>query len=267
MLLPQSVNCGTRGTQSFANKPERHTMSNVNLQELEASTRPPVPRAEEQYDPEQITLDTEQVFLLYTTFCGETAKTSAALGVPERYVISLAEKEGWADRIKTIVELRKSKRPGDVERAINRAISFVQAQRYRGFLERVMQRMRLWTDQQLQDFLVSSETVQTKAMPEPETRVKVQSRALADFAVALQKCHEMCYMALNDTTPERGKRKESADDGELSLTAIHAQLARGMAQAEPKTAAGQLMAAQISVAQQQANECVRVDPNPYNKDL
>lgn len=237
---------------------------NKTLSELERETTPPVKSALEEHDPDHIVLDTEQVFLLYTTFLGDADQTAAALGVPGKYIAKLAESEKWDDRIRPILDKKKSKKPGDVERAINRALCFVQAHQYRNFLERVRRRIAGWSDGQLDDYLIKWEPKKGKIPEGQEQEVKpvLQTRALADLAVAMQKAHEMCYMALNDTTPERSKRKEVEGEADMSLSAIHAQLARGMAQAEPATGAGQLAVAQIEMAQAEAVEAVRVKDEP-----
>lgn len=247
-------------------------MSKITLSELDKQTRAPA-HALDDFDPDKVHLDTEQVFLLYTTFLGDADQTAAALGVPGKYVAKIAEAEGWDDRIRPILQKAKSKRPGDVERAINRALCFVQSHRYRMFLERVMRKMLNWSDEQLDDFLIRFEPRKGKLAEgqEPLMDVKINARALADFAVALEKAHQMTYMALNDSTPERSKRTEDTSAGELSLSAIHAQLAQGMA-GEPKTGVGQLAAAQIEQAQAVQGNAVLTDarpepsPAPYDRE-
>lgn len=205
-------------------------------------------------DTAQLRLDLEQVFLLYTNFCGDVDATAAAVGVSPRVIAAIADAEGWRDKIAHIIAKVKSRKPGDVERAINRAMCFVQAFRYLRFLERVCRRMFKWSDEELHDYLV---TWETKGKGEDAIKVpKVNARALSDMAHALETAQQMCYFALNDTTPERGKRNETGQE-ELAASAFHAEITAAMDRAaEPATVRGQLAEAQIERAQLDAGKAV-----------
>jgi hypothetical protein len=205
-------------------------------------------------DAAQLRLDVEQVFLLYTNFCGDVDATAAAVGCSPRVIAALADAEGWRDKIAHIIAKVKSRKPGDVERAINRAMCFVQAFRYLRFLERACRSMFNWTDAELHDYLV---TWETKGKGEDVVKVpKVNARALSDMAHALETAQQMCYFALNDTTPERGKRNETGQE-ELAASAFHAEITAAMDRAaQPATVRGQLAEAQIERAQLDAGKAV-----------
>jgi hypothetical protein len=207
-------------------------------------------------EPGQIRLDVEQVFLLYTNFCGDVDATAAAVGVSPRVISALAVAEGWQHKIAHIIAKVKSRKPGDVERAINRALCFVQAFRYLKFLERVCRRMFNWTDSELHEYLV---TWEMKGKGDEAVKIpKVNARALSDMAHALETAQQMCYFALNDTTPERSRRTETGQD-ELAASAFHAEITKAMdAAAKPTSVNGQLAEAQIERAQLDAGKTVLV---------
>src|ERR1035441_4635090 len=89
-------------------------------------------------NPQEITLDLDQVFMLYTAFCGDVQRTAHSSGITPEEVQSLADQYGWPEKIDSIVKLTKGEKPGDVERAVNRAMNFVQAHRCRLFVEAVL---------------------------------------------------------------------------------------------------------------------------------
>lgn len=247
-------------------------MSNLkNLNELDGA--PPVKRAiAEGIDPTDIVLDTEQIFLVFASLCGDVDATAAAVGISPHVVARLADAESWADRIAPIVAKRKSTKPGDVERAINRALNFAQAHRYRLFLQRVAQQMYGWTDEELGQFLTKMEPSKKLRHDAADVtqRLVITTRSLADFATALEKAQMMTYLALKDTATDRKGRADDDQGEELSAAALHAQIAKAMSEArEPATAHGQLLAAQAEMAQAAAREAVFVDANPrrtYDND-
>lgn len=167
--------------------------------------------------------DREQAFVLYGTFCGDVERTAHALGVRPMDVLRVADEEKWNEKLKSIIELKNSNRPGDLERAINRALNFAQAHRFRLFLERMLHKLFTMTPEQAESYMI--EVVVKK---DGSSYSKLSTRPLADLAAALEKAHAMTYLALNDTTQDRTRRKEqSADDnagGEL-----HERIAAAMA--------------------------------------
>ena len=62
-------------------------------------------------------IDRENAFLLFATFCGDVERTAGALNISGASVLKMAEDEGWLRKLHGIIELRKSNKPGDVERA------------------------------------------------------------------------------------------------------------------------------------------------------
>lgn len=169
-------------------------------------------------------IDRENAFMLYASFCGDLARTAHALNVSPTTILRVADEEGWAIKLAPILELKKGTKPGDIERAMNRAVNFVQAHRMRVFVSRVMNRMSGLSPEQFDEVLFPSEK-----RKDGTTSRKFSTRAFADLASAMEKAHALSYSALNDTAPERTKRKE---DGvtETNLNELHARLSAAMAE-------------------------------------
>lgn len=174
--------------------------------------------------PEKLLVDREQAFLLYATFCGDIEKTAHSLNISASAVSAMATANNWPQKLQPILDLKKSARPGDIERAINRALNFVQAHRYRLFLERALQRLHSFTDAELTSYMESR--FKTK---DGQEVVKLSTRSLADFATALEKAHALTYIALHDTAPERIKRQAREEQNEEpAVVDIHAKISEAM---------------------------------------
>jgi hypothetical protein len=170
-------------------------------------------------------LDIEQTFMLYASFCGDVVRTAHASGATTSQVIDLAQKNDWMGRIRELVELKKTDKPGVIEKEFSRAMNFVQAHRYRVYLERVLRKLIAMSEDDLFKFLVSDRIDKTGRV----VGQVFSTRPLADFASALEKVHWMSYQALGDTPQDRLRAKEKPSDGELSETDVHARIAKAMA--------------------------------------
>lgn len=189
---------------------------------------------------EQEKLDVENAFLLYATFCGDVERTAHACGVSASDIIHMSQAEGWNQKLEPILALKKSSEPGDVERAINRALCFVQAHKMRMFLEKVLRKFAAMDDSELDDYIFAEQEGKFGITK------KLNTRPFADLAAAMEKCHCMAYLALNDSTSERTKRKEESphdSGGEL-----HAQLSKAFADMRAPTPAKELFQAQLDAA-------------------
>lgn len=206
----------------------------------------------------EIVFDREQAFQLYATFCGDVERTAHALGIRPVDVLRAAEELGWNNKLANIIALKKSARPGDIERGINRAQNFVQAHKFRLFVERVIRKLTGLTEAEFQEYIFEAKD------KEGMTVSKLSTRAIADLASAMEKCQSMTYLALSDTAQDRAKREEAVDDS-ASGGHLHAQIAAAMAEAGKDTSPrAHLLDAQL----QQAGDIVKdmTKPvNPYNK--
>jgi hypothetical protein len=207
---------------------------------------------------EPLAIDREQAFLLFATFTGDIARTAHALDVPAAAVLKMAEEEGWMNKLGPILALKKSSKPGDVERAINRALNFVQSHRMRLFIQRVITRLTGMNETEFEEYLfVSNGKDGTK---------KLTTRALADLASALEKAQSMTYLALNDTAQDRAKRKEGDGDSEVSAGDLHAQISAGLAAVRASaTPRAQLFDAQLAQAEEIAKQA-RKPLSPLDDD-
>lgn len=167
----------------------------------------------------------EDAFLLYTIFCGDAIKTAHSLNVDVGTIVALARDEGWDAKVGQLAELRKSDKPGDLERAINRACNFAQAHRVRQELERTIDMIRSWSDAELREMLITT-SVDSKG----RIATHFSTRPLADLTASLEKAHMLTYLALGDTAQDRARRKEETDDSIIAASAMHAQIAKAMAE-------------------------------------
>jgi hypothetical protein len=192
-----------------------------------------------------IRLDREQAFLLYATFTGDVERVAHALNVRAIDVLRIADEDGWTEKLKPIIELKKSTRPGDMERAINRALNFVQAHKFRMFIDRVIFRLCGMGEKEFESMLME------KTSSTGHVYSALSTRAVADLASALEKCQSMSYQALNDTTQERVRRNE--DNGEEKAGELHQRIAFAMSKVKSSsTIRAKLFDAQIEQAERQS---------------
>src|SRR5688572_22843964 len=104
----------------------------------------------------EVEFDSAQVFLLYATFAGDAVRTAHAAGLRVVDVVRVARDEGWDTKLAPIIELSRSQRPGDLDRAINRAVNFSQCHRMRLFLERVLSRVSGMNAEELEQYILTS---------------------------------------------------------------------------------------------------------------
>jgi hypothetical protein len=207
-------------------------------------------------------IDRENAFLLYATFTGDLERTAHALNIRACDVLLMADEEKWNEKLKPILELKKSTKPGDVERAINRALNFVQAHRMRMVIERVVFRLYNMKPDEMEEYLFAQSSIGKDG--KEYVYKKLTTRSLADLASAIEKCHAMSYMALNDSAPERGRRKDDSDP--VAAGDMHVKIAEAMQKAaESKTVRAQLFDAQVAIGQETAD--VSLPPaSPHDND-
>lgn len=208
-------------------------------------------------------IDRENAFMLYAAMCGDLERTAHALNISPVEVLKMADDEKWNDKLKSILELKKSSRPGDIERAINRAMNFVQAHRMRLFLERVIVKLTGMNETELTEYLFTGHS------PKDGTPyLKLSTRALADLMSALEKAHALSYQSLSDTAQDRSKRVES-DDGK-SGGELHAQIAEAMRKVgRSRTPRAQLFDAQLQIGEKERQRQENLEQsqnNPLDND-
>jgi hypothetical protein len=185
----------------------------------------------------EVPFDREQAFLLYASFSGDVTRTAHALGTSAEVILKIAEESEWQSRLAAVLKLRSCGRPGDVERAINRATNFAQAHRARLFLERLITKIYRLTDSELEAYCFVTETHKRKdkATGEIDESVEhhISTRPFADLASAMEKIHNLTYAALMDTTAERKARAErEASEDQTPTKDIHAAISAAVAAAQ-----------------------------------
>ena len=173
-----------------------------------------------------VVADPEEVFRLYAMFVGDLERTAIAAHLQLEEVAEMAASGDWNKRIAVLIRLQKSGVPGDVERGVNRAINFIQADRMRRVIERVINSLNnMSADEMMQNLLCVSEDKQGNITS------KIMTRPFADLATALEKCHAMTYQALNDTATDRKGRSEHEDSAQASAGEMHMALVDAMSKA------------------------------------
>jgi hypothetical protein len=168
--------------------------------------------------------DKDQAFLIYTIFCGDASKTAHALNCSVLQIAKMAEEHGWDKKVGEISSLRKSDRPGDLERAINRAINYTDAHRYRRTLQRLLAHFNSMDDVDLEELLITTTVDKAGNMHR-----HLSTRPFADLSAALEKAHALTYLALGDTAQDRARRKEESDDGVMAASVLNQQIIEAMA--------------------------------------
>jgi hypothetical protein len=156
-------------------------------------------------------LDVAQILLTFVALCGDVQKTAEALNLEPKVVQALADAEGWDLKIQRVTLLAKSGKPGDFERAQNRALAFVQGHRIRSLLDSVIRRFEGLTPEEMCDAVSS--------VSKNGTRI-LSARYFTDLASAAEKASAMCYSALGDTAGERVQRDDEPD--QMNVSALHA---------------------------------------------
>lgn len=213
---------------------------------------------------EPINLDTNYVFQLYATFCGDVERTAAACGLQPVDVLRLADEEGWAEKLASIIKLKKSGRPGDVERAISRAMNFVQAHRMRLFLDRIVTKLTSLSEEEILKYMMTTTTKTSKDGTVSES-MALNTRPFADLTASLEKVHHMLYMALADSPNERDKRRDAGAD-EASAADIHTAIADAMSKVGKSPVRSKLTEAQLAMVEEQKNAAIAAGQIPplYN---
>lgn len=183
-------------------------------------------------------LDVAQIFLTYMSLVGDVDKTAAALDMEPKVVQALAEQEEWTEKVRRLSVMSRSGKPGDYERAQNRALNFVQAHR-----------LRMTVDAMLRAFdgKTPEEIVEMFTTLDKKGDRHISARFLADLAAAAEKVQALSYAALGDTVKERVERAE-ANDGEMTPDQIHAAVIAALNSPHAPKPAVQLLEDEAKVA-------------------
>lgn len=202
-------------------------------------------------------VDEGQLFMLFGSFCGDIFKTATAAGITPTLVTELAEQGNWMERLRGLIDLKQSAKPGDVERMFSRATNFVQVNRMRIAIDRVLRKLDFMSDDDLIEFI----TLKTYGPGGVLKTSAVSLKMLADFATAMEKVHWMTYQALLDAPTDRQARREKVKEDPIEED-IHARIAKALTQTpalDPAKVA-EAAAGEQSAHLQKVIESQRVDP-------
>jgi hypothetical protein len=169
----------------------------------------------------------DDAFLLYASFGADVERTAYAASLTPDQVRAMALEGGWDEKLRSIIQLRKSQRPGDLERAINRSLNYVQAHRMRLILESIIRRISAMSADELR----TATTHKTFGRDGEVISETLSTRPLADLTSALEKAQMLSYMALGDSATERKARPQETDD-DRTASEIHAALAAAFAKSK-----------------------------------
>src|SRR6185503_1658411 len=127
-------------------------------------------------DDNEVSFDRANAFQLYAVFTGDLERTAHALNISPVALLKVADSEGWQRKLEPIIALKKSNKPGDIERGINRALNFVQCHRMRLFLERVITKLTGFSEDDLNEYIFNAHADKTG-----EKYAKLTTRAIADL--------------------------------------------------------------------------------------
>jgi hypothetical protein len=149
--------------------------------------------------PAPANVDVSQVFLIYMALVGDADKTALALDLSADLVRSLAEKEGWAEKVRRLSLVSKTDQ-GDWERTQNRALNFVQVHQLRRRLDAELA------------LICALEPGEAMRIYTKDGRSHLSARIYTDLAAAIERVHMMSYEALGDTLRERTERAAKGGD-------------------------------------------------------
>lgn len=155
--------------------------------------------------------DVAYLFQVFMVLVGDVQKVAAATDIPEAVIQELADAEGWTEKVRRISIQSKSGKPGDWEKAQNRALNFVQVHQLRRSLDRVIAHISEKVDNEQVLDLIEHKT---------ENATNYTAKLFTELAKAMQSLHEMSYSALGDTVRERDP-EGSGKDAAMTAAALH----------------------------------------------
>lgn len=182
---------------------------------------------EAQFKTQKAQTDCAQAFLTFMALVGDVERTAYALKLDPEFVQRLADDEGWTAKIQRVSLMSRGQRPGDWERAVNRAMIFVQAHQLRGVIDSILGRLRAMTPDQIYDQCL---------VRDKNGGTHLSAKFLTDLTTAMEASTRISLVALGDTVSERIEREESKDGGGLKVSDLHAAIIAGLSKLGQGTA-------------------------------
>jgi len=173
-----------------------------------------------QFKSQKATTDCAQAFLVFMSLVGDVNKTAHALNRDPEFIQRLADSEGWSQKIQHVSLMSRGQRPGDWERAVNRALIFVQSHQMRGIVDSVLSKLRDMDADELMEFC---------SVTDKNGVAHFSAKPLTDLTTAIEACSRISLVALGDTVTERVERDEAAEGGGMKVSDLHAAIVAGLA--------------------------------------
>lgn len=159
-------------------------------------------------------------YLAFIVLGGDAEKTAVACNVHPDFIKEYAANEDWRSRLESTANLCSAggRGPAEIERLINRASLYVQAQRIRRVIDALLTEIEATPEAGLLERF----TVHTK------DGSRVDLKPIADITTAALKLMQMAQSVLSDTATERSQRaKTDARAGEDSIL-MGAEVLKGL---------------------------------------
>lgn len=163
-------------------------------------------------------VDVAAVYIGYTALVGDVERTALAFNLSPRVVRHLAEKFSWEDKIRSISLLSKGSKPGDWEKAQNRALCFVSGHMLRSVIQRIVENIH---------GMSRADVVKT-VIVQKGGGVTFSAGFYSDISAALERCNSICYAALEDAAGDRTRAGKEAVNAELSVEALHSAISSAL---------------------------------------
>lgn len=163
-------------------------------------------------------LDVAAIYIGYTALVGDAERTALAFNISPRVVQHLAQKFDWDDKIRRISMLSKSGKPGDFERASNRALCFVSGHMLRSVIQRIIENIHN----------MSREEIVKTVIVQKGGGVTFSASFYSDLSAALEKVNSICFTALEDSAGDRTRAGKEAVSAELSVDALHSAISAAL---------------------------------------
>jgi hypothetical protein len=171
----------------------------------------PNPRTDVLPDPPEPTQTLlTKCYLTFILLEGDANKTALACNVSPAFVERHAKREDWQSRLDATINMcsPSSRGPAEIERLLNRAALYVQAQRIRRIIDSVIS--------EVETAAVADKSVLDLFRVTTESGQRIDLKPLADLSNAAVKLSQMANAAMCDTAAERAARvkhdKSTADD-------------------------------------------------------
>ena len=190
--------------------------------------------------------DTVQVFETYLTFGGDAPRTALACGLTRQELQGMVNAGGWDAKVKDWTTIKEGS-TADESVKISRAVSFVQAHRLRGLVDKVVTKLSALEPDELMDLMCS------KTRRDGETLTTFSAKPLAELCKAAELAQGMAARALGDTTAERPTEQGNAKGSSIALLVQQAM-----------TAADSLGVSSLEVVKEQLKLPTKHEPAPLD---